>query len=146
MTPEQLWAGITQPDLIAGWLGPVTRFDLHVDGEIVLLLHPGNGAWLRGNVTAIEVPRMIEFTWNVPAHGTAPAFVGGALRLEVQRHERGACLKFSHALPGPARVLDILAASHLRLEQLSSKPGRIASVDRERFLALRARYEAAAAL
>lgn len=143
IAPDRLWANVTEPHLVPGWLGPVERFELRVGGAVDVLLHPNNGAWLRGNVIDLAAPRFVEFTWNVPAHGTAPDFVGGTVRLEVGTHELGAQLLFIHALPKPDRVLDILAATHNRLRQIPSRTGQIAVVDREAFLALRSRYAAA---
>lgn len=138
---EKLWAMVTQPDLVQGWLGRVERFELAVDGAVDILLHPRNGAWLRGTVRAVEPPRLIEYGWTVPAHGTTEAFHGSWLRLEVAPCTGGARLTFSHSLPDGQRVLDILAASHLRLNQLPTEAGRLATVERADFLAQRAHYE-----
>ncbi|WP_394839077.1 SRPBCC domain-containing protein [Pendulispora rubella] len=141
VTPERLWEAITQPELVAGWLGVVDRYDLQVGGEIALLLHPDKGAWLRGTILDIEAPRLVEFTWTVPAHGTVPEFTGSSVRLEVYPDALGSRLSFVHFLPDSRRVFDILAASHLRLNQLPPAKGQRALVDRERFLTMRARYE-----
>lgn len=145
VTPARLWVGITQPELVAGWLGPVEKFELAPGGDVVVLLHPKNGAWLRGKVLQIAIPRMIELSWTVPAHGTAPTFCGSTLRLEVHAEGAGSRLSFAHSLPDATRVLDILAAFHLRLRQLPSAVGQEARVDREEFLAMRSRYERASA-
>ena len=143
LTPRRLWDNITRPDLVAGWLGPVQAFELRPGGAISVLLHPLNGAWLQGVVTALDVPHRIEFTWNVPAHGAMPDFLGGTVRLQVQADPSGARLTFEHALPTADRVFDILSATHLRLEQIPCKPGQIAQVNRDNFTALRSRYQQA---
>lgn len=136
----ELWACLTEPDRMAGWLGPVEEIDLRVGGHIVLCLHPQNGAWLRGEILALEDGRKLEFTWTVPAHGQAPDFSGSVLALGLGPAPGGSRLLFRHRGVPESRVPDILAASHLRLDQLPTASGARMVVDRQRFLALRELY------
>jgi len=138
-----LWACLTQPDRMAGWLGPVEEIDLRVGGRIVACLHPQNGAWLHGEILALEGGRRLEFTWTVPAHGQTPEFSGTVLALGLGPAPGGGSrLLFRHRGVPQQRVPDLFAASHLRLDQLPTMPGARAVVDRQRFLALRELYAA----
>lgn len=136
----ELWACLTKPDRMSGWLGPVEEIDLRIGGNIVLCLHPQNGAWLHGEILAFEEGRRLEFTWTVPAHGQTPEFSGTVLALGLSPVPGGCRLQFRHrGVPEP-RVPYLLAASHLRLDQLPTQPGAQATIDRQRFEALRDLY------
>jgi uncharacterized protein YndB with AHSA1/START domain len=59
--PERVFALLTDPDQIARWM-PVT-LDPRVGGAFRM----GTGEWeVLGEVTALEPPRRISFTWDFP--------------------------------------------------------------------------------
>lgn len=139
-TPADLWACLTEPDRMSGWLGPVERLTLAPGGEVVLLLHPQNGARLEAEILEMVPNRLLELSWTVPEHRSTPRFEGSILRLEVTSRGGHAALSFRQRHLPAARTPYILAASHLRLDQLPSVPGAQAKIDPERFGALKDRY------
>lgn len=74
ISPEELFAFVTEPGRLVQWWGPEgmtiddVRLDMRQPGpwSLVLVGPDGSRFAMRGNVTAVEPPRAVAFTMNVP--------------------------------------------------------------------------------
>jgi uncharacterized protein YndB with AHSA1/START domain len=110
---ERVWAAITEPDELRGWLGD-TDVDLVEGGRVQLRWlntdDEGNGAVADGTVTALDPPRVLEL--DTASHGV--------LRFELREAERGTDLTFTVSLPAPNAGIDLARAGwHIHLEHLA---------------------------
>jgi uncharacterized protein YndB with AHSA1/START domain len=124
---ERVWAALTEPDDLAGWLAEA-ELDLAEGGSVVLRWqnsvseeeaeryaielpedNPGPPV-VRGEVTRIDPPRLIE--WDTHLHGL--------LRWELREDDPGCVLTFTNVLP-PVEdfpVAQTLAGWHMHLDLL----------------------------
>jgi uncharacterized protein YndB with AHSA1/START domain len=96
-----VWRAITEPEQMRHWFpAALAEFDLVVGGKVryVFEAHGGEGAdggdGGDGEVTAVDPPRLIEYTWN-----------GSILRWELEPADGGTLLVFTHVFddrPGAA--------------------------------------------
>jgi uncharacterized protein YndB with AHSA1/START domain len=86
-TPEELWAAITDPEQIRGWLANVTRWSL-TPGESWGLSFDDGG--VDGRIVAVEPGRRLELTWVEGERAES------LLSFEVQPREGGALLVLEH--------------------------------------------------
>ncbi len=118
---ERLWAAVTQPDLLEGWLGgPVDELELVEGGNVVIQIHPKGPATVYGKVIRVEPLRVLELTWDVPAWRNIPDFLGTTMRWEVRADGDGSELALTHSLPAEHawHVHAMLGAWHLHLDAL----------------------------
>ena len=86
---ERLWAAVTEPDLLEGWLGgPVDELELTEGGNVVIQIHPKGPATVYGKVIRVVPLEVLELTWDVPAWRHIPDFFGTTMRWEVRRRRR----------------------------------------------------------
>ena len=63
LTPETLFAWLTEPDKLVQWWPERAEVDLRVGGRYSLIWP--NPDWnIRGEYTAVEAPRHLGFTWR----------------------------------------------------------------------------------
>jgi uncharacterized protein YndB with AHSA1/START domain len=118
---ERLWAGVTEPELLEGWLGgPVDELELTEGGNVVIQIHPKGPATVYGKVIRLEPLEVIELTWDVPAWRQIPDFFGTIMRWEVRPDGGGSKLALTHSLPEDTswHVHAMLGAWHLHLDAL----------------------------
>jgi uncharacterized protein YndB with AHSA1/START domain len=97
--PETVFAFFEQSALWASWWGAGSRIEPRVGGAL-LIRHP-NGVEVVGEVTAIDPPRSIEFTYGY-ASG-APIGPGGSrVRIELHAEPAGTRLRLHHVFGDPA--------------------------------------------
>jgi uncharacterized protein YndB with AHSA1/START domain len=80
VTPERLFAFVTEPENLLEWWGPegmaIGEHDLDLrragPWSLVLLDPRGGSFTMRGNVVAVDPPRSVEFTMNVPGADDVP--------------------------------------------------------------------------
>ena len=78
VTPEHLFAFVTEPANLVQWWGPegvaieTHDLDLGRSGPWSLtFINPGGGSFaMRGNVLSVTPPHAVEFTMNVPGEDT----------------------------------------------------------------------------
>ena len=117
---ERAWAYLTEPELLATWLGrgkPATRA-----GEGFTLTMLANDDEIAATVTAYEPPNVIAYTWFSKAH-EAPHDDHSRVRFELAPQEAGTQLVLTHSgvlrefygrsAAGWHSLLDALAASTL---------------------------------
>jgi len=116
---DEVWNSITHPNRIAGWLAR-GKFELRKGGEITLDFENTN-TQVRGQITRLKAPSLLEFTWATNDFGDLPeaarkaAESGGGtcgvdlaasrVRWQLSEAGKGATLfTLTHTLaaPGPA--------------------------------------------
>jgi uncharacterized protein YndB with AHSA1/START domain len=113
---ERVWAALTDPDELRGWLAEAERLELVEGGTVVLRWlnsdQDGNQAVLHGVVTELEPGRVLEVAGE--PHGT--------LRWELRPDGDGCELTFSSTLPPEAGESIHLALPgwHVHLEHLAA--------------------------
>jgi len=118
---ERLWAAVTEPELLEGWLGgPVDELELTEGGNVVIRIHPAGPATEYGKVLRVEPLKLLELTWDVPAWRNVPDFFGTTMRWEVRPDGGGSRLILIHSLPSDTawHVHAMLGAWHLHLDAL----------------------------
>lgn len=80
--PEKVWRALTTPEHLAQWFPSTVRLDLREGGEIVF-----DDDGTRGEVTALDPPRLFAFTWGDTDH----------LRWEVRPAADGSLLVLHHS-------------------------------------------------
>jgi uncharacterized protein YndB with AHSA1/START domain len=94
--PEELWAALTEPEQLRGWLGEV-EIDLRVGGRVVIRFGDTAGEITEGRIRALEPPRVLEYDWTYPGE------TDSVLRLELEPRGEGTLLVLDHRrLPEPA--------------------------------------------
>lgn len=92
---ERVWAALTTPAQLAQWFAP-GEIALTLGGEIHLAFTDGQGV-IDGEVTALDPPRLLEFTWT--DHGKDLGFV----RWELAASDDGTSLVLIHTISNAAR-------------------------------------------
>jgi uncharacterized protein YndB with AHSA1/START domain len=110
---ERVWAALTEPDELIGWLAEA-EIDLVEGGSVVLRWlnsdEEGNQAVLRGTITELDPPRVIEYDSDIH----------GLLRWELRDEGSGCHLTFTAtvALPEDYKT-EVLAGWHIHLDHLA---------------------------
>ena len=91
-TPDELWAALTDPAQIRGWLAEATRFELVVGGEVELRFGDDGGdeAVTRGRIRQLEPGRVLEYDWHHPGESES------VVRFELVPKEQGTLLVLDH--------------------------------------------------
>jgi uncharacterized protein YndB with AHSA1/START domain len=113
-TPEELWAAITEPEQVRGWLGEA-ELDLSEGGEGRVTFDEDDVATLQ--VRRIEPGRLVEYDWTFP---NEPQSV---LRLEVEPREHGTLLVLDHSLLAEDDITEYSAGWHSHLDWLDAHLG-----------------------
>ena len=91
---ERLWAAVTEPELLEGWLGgPVDELELTEGGNVVIQIHPKGPATVYGKVIRVEPLEVLELTLG---------------RAGLEAHSR--LLRYHDAMGGPSRRRRLEAA------------------------------------
>ena len=62
---EKIWAGLTIPERVADWCGGGAEIDLRVGGVFRIFWPEGMGV-MNGVITALDPPRLLEYSWHEP--------------------------------------------------------------------------------
>ncbi len=68
-SPERVWAALTEPNQMVGWLGSHVEIDLRPGGEAVFVWEGYDPS--RGRIEVVEPPRCFAFRWQ--ATGSDPS-------------------------------------------------------------------------
>jgi uncharacterized protein YndB with AHSA1/START domain len=109
---ERVWAALTEPEEISGWLAEAD-LDLVVGGRVELRWLntdlEGNRAIARGVVVRVEPPELLELDTDIH----------GRLRWELTAERDGCRLRFTNVTPAPDDFLTkVLAGWHIHLDHL----------------------------
>lgn len=107
---ERVWAALTRPERLAGWLAAPDR-DLGATGDYTLRFEDSTA---HGTVTRVEPPTLLECTWSSP---DAPE---STLRWELRPDGDAACtLVLTQMLPVRDRTPELAAGWHSHLDALA---------------------------
>lgn len=75
-SPEKVWRALTDPELMAEWLLPVTGLKLEVGAAFVLKTqpYPGWDGTVSCKMLTIEEKKKLSYTWTVPFLDTVVSF------------------------------------------------------------------------
>jgi len=62
---EKIWAALTIPERVADWCCGGAEIDLRLGGAFVIHW-PNDMGVMNGVITALEAPRLLEYTWHEP--------------------------------------------------------------------------------
>jgi len=133
--PEQVWAALTEPTLLEGWLTQA-EFEPAEGGKVHLVWPDGQGE-MHGSVTKYVPHRELEYSWN-ESSGTS------LLRFEVEPATEGSTLRLEHFGTSPEDAPGFGAGwqSHLEALDVVLSGATPPAEDRDaRYHELRAEYE-----
>lgn len=126
---ERVWAAITNPTEIVGWLAHRVEIDPRVGGEYVLWLGDSQSPDPKcpGTISEFSPPWLL----------VAALDDGSVLRFELQQSKTGTTLVFTDTRPAGRRAQNsVLAGWHLRMdllpEHLAGTPAGWRALDRDR--------------
>jgi uncharacterized protein YndB with AHSA1/START domain len=128
--PEELWAAVTEPEQIRGWLGE-TDLDLGGGGGTVRF-EDGGTATLR--IRRLDPGKFVEYDWDFP--GEPPSI----LRLELEPQDAGTLLVLDHRRLAADDAVGYGAGWHAHLDALESMLGGRGVDWEERFEEVRPAY------
>jgi uncharacterized protein len=135
--PQELWAALTDPQQLRGWLAHVRSLDLHVGGAVRFEFDEDEE--VRGEVLALEPGRVLEYTWTYPGE------VESVVRFELVPREHGTLLVLDHRRLGREAGIGYAAGWHAHLDMLEATLRGGALEFMPRYLELRPSYEEQAA-
>jgi ankyrin repeat protein/uncharacterized protein YndB with AHSA1/START domain len=136
-TPEELWAALTDPEQLPGWLAHTSRFQLEIGGEIHLDF--GDGDEVHGHVRDVDPGRVVEYTWDHTDE------IESIVRFEIVPREHGVLLVLDHRQLPREKAAEYGAGWHAHLDMLEARLGGAAREFSERYHELRPAYDERAA-
>jgi uncharacterized protein len=111
-TPAELWAALTDPAQLGGWLAEVPTFEAEVGGAVAIDF--GEGGLVRGEVLEIEPERVLEYTWTFTGESES------VVRFELRPQEQGTLLLLDHRGLGRQFGAGYAAGWHAHLDRLDA--------------------------
>jgi uncharacterized protein YndB with AHSA1/START domain len=131
--PDELWAALTEPEQLRGWLGDAD-VDLRVGGRIVIRFGNGDEEVASGTIRELEPPRLLEYDWTFLGESDS------VLRLELEPRGSGTLLILDHRRLTETVAVGYSAGWHAHLDRLEAlHKGERVDWD-ERFAELVPRY------
>jgi uncharacterized protein len=134
---EELWAALTDPDQLRGWLAHVRSLDLRVGGTVDFAFAEDDV--VRGEILALEPGRMLEYTWTYPGEDES------VVRFELVPREHGTLLLLDHRRLNRSAGVGYGAGWHAHLDMLEATLAGRSAEFMTRYLELRPDYEEQAA-
>jgi uncharacterized protein YndB with AHSA1/START domain len=136
--PSELWAALTEPEQLRGWLGEA-EVDLRIGGRVVIRFGETEDQIAEGTIRELDPPRVLEYDWTFPGE------TDSVLRLELEPRDEGTLLVLDHRrLPADAAA-GYGAGWHAHLDALDAMLARAESDWDARFSELIQEYRDAAA-
>jgi uncharacterized protein YndB with AHSA1/START domain len=129
--PEELWAAITQPEQLRGWLGEA---DLDVDEAAAGTIKFSEKEIAQLRVRELDPGRFVEYDWSYPDEPDS------VLRLELEPRGEGTLLVLDHRRLAGSDVVDYSAGWHSHLDALEQLLAGESFDWHERFSELRPTY------
>ena len=112
-TPEELWAALTDPAQLGGWLAQSPRFDREAGGVVELVFGDGGGeSRAHGRILTFDEPRVLEYEWRFPGEEES------VVRFELVPQDYGTLLRLDHRLLGREAGAGYGAGWHAHLDAL----------------------------
>ena len=108
--PEKVWRAISDPAELEHWFPARVEVDLVPGGRMRFVFPDRQGPTLEGEVTALDPPRLLEYTWGE-----------SVLRYELRPDGAGCVLVFTHTFDTPADAAKFAAGWHLCLDGLAAR-------------------------
>lgn len=89
---DKVWAALTVPERVADWCGASAEIDLRIGGVFRIHWPEGMGV-MNGEITALQPPMLLEYTWHEPAVAAVPA---SRVRWTLAQEGPGCRLKLEH--------------------------------------------------
>ena len=130
---ERVWAHLTKPELLATWFSDGVVAD-RVGGDVRFDM----GA--SGRITAIQPPRLLEYTWNEDDASEGPV-VDSLVRWELAPDGDRVRLTLTHSRLPENEILGHSAGWHTFVERMEARlDGREPDAFEARYPALKAEY------
>ena len=110
--PDELWAALTEPEQLRGWLAHVRELELRRGGAVVLDF--GGGEEVRGEVLEVEPGRVLEYTWTFTGESES------VVRFELEPRGEGTLLVLDHRRLGREAGVGYGAGWHAHLDMLEA--------------------------
>lgn len=110
---EELWAALTEPEQLRGWLGEV-EIDLRVGGRVVIRFDESAEQITEGIIRELDPPRLLEYDWTYPGETES------VLRLELEPRGEGTLLVLDHRRLPDAAAAGYGAGWHSHLDALAA--------------------------
>jgi uncharacterized protein YndB with AHSA1/START domain len=136
--PHELWAALTEPEQLRGWLGEV-EIDLRVGGRVVIRFGDTADEVTEGTIQALDPPRLLEYD------GTYPGKTDSFLRREPEPRGEGTLLVLDHRRLPERAAAGYGAGWHSHLDALQALLSGGRSDWDSRFAELLPEYRAATA-
>jgi uncharacterized protein YndB with AHSA1/START domain len=108
---EELWAALTEPEQLSGWLGEA-EVDLRVGGRIVIRFGDSNEEIASGTIHELDPPRVLEYDWTFLGESDS------VLRVELEPRGEGTLLILDHRRLTPSVAVGYSAGWHAHLDRL----------------------------
>jgi uncharacterized protein YndB with AHSA1/START domain len=91
---DKVWAALTVPERVADWCGGGAEIDLRIGGVFRIRWAAEMGV-VNGEITALQPPTLLEYSWHEPAVAVAASRV----RWTLSQVGDGCRLKLEHIFP-----------------------------------------------
>jgi uncharacterized protein YndB with AHSA1/START domain len=135
--PEELWAALTEPEQLRGWLGEVD-IDLRLGGRVVIRFGDTDDQVTEGTIRELDPPRLLEYDWTYPGETES------VLRLELEPRGQGTLLVLDHRRVPGAAAAGYGAGWHSHLDALEALGTSVRTDWDTRFAELLPEYRTAA--
>lgn len=135
---QAVWSMLTAPERLVEWLAPGT-IELRLGGAAKLNF-TDSGTVIDSTVTAIDAPRLIEYSWSSPGEPSRP------VRWETHAVDGGTRLTLIVSVPQNEDIARACAGWEAHLLLLAAIEGVPIKFPFERFKVTREAYKAKAAL
>ncbi len=114
---DRVWQAITEPDELAQWFPTQVEADLEVGGRMTFTFEdytlPDGSKTMPGEITELDPPRVLAFTWGPPGHEDHLRF-----ELEPVDGDRACVLRFTVVLGMLDKAARDGAGWHVCLDRL----------------------------
>ena len=145
---EDLWAALTEPELLDSWYPTKLRTDGVVGNPVTETFESTDGTPPEptppGTLTAYEPPHVFEYRVHGPAEAEYPGMIGEQrIRMEAGPggHDGESVLTFTHDIEKLEGALDVLAGWHYCLEFLNLQMGAPGEPTKENVERYKAYYQ-----
>jgi uncharacterized protein YndB with AHSA1/START domain len=111
-SPAAVWAALTEPEQLRGWLTEARAFEQEVGGRVELRFGDEPDQTVGGAILVYDPPRALEYEWHWPGQATS------RVRFELRPDGAGTLLVLDHrGLPGESAT-GYAAGWHAYLDRL----------------------------
>jgi uncharacterized protein YndB with AHSA1/START domain len=107
---DKVWRAITDPAQLTRWFPADLDYDLAPGAKIRFDFRDGEGPTLDGEVTELDPPRLLAYTWD-----------RDLLRFELRPDGEGCLLVFTHAFDDRGEAAKVGAGWHAHFDLLQAR-------------------------